>query len=65
LCCGPLVLFSLADGAAWRPSRRELLGASQIAKARWEVRSDSARHAFLPYVEIAEEPYTTFLNVAV
>jgi uncharacterized protein len=65
LCCGPLVLFALADGAASRPSRRELLGASQIAKTRWEVRTESARHAFLPYSEIDDEPYTTFLNVAV
>jgi DUF1680 family protein len=65
LCCGPLVLFALADGAAPRPSRRELLGASQIAKTRWEVRTESARHAFLPYIEIDDEPYTTFLHVAV
>jgi uncharacterized protein len=63
LCCGPLVLFALADGNVLSPKRSELLSASQVAKQRWEVRTGSGRQVFLPYVEISDEAYTTFLNV--
>jgi DUF1680 family protein len=65
LCCGPLVLFALAgDSSAAPPRRSELLRATQVSKTRWEVHADSMRQPFLPYVEINEEPYTTFLTVA-
>jgi uncharacterized protein len=65
LLSGPLVLFALtAEGARLRPGRAELLAARQRHPQRWEATIAGDPVAFVPYVAIADEPYTTFLSVA-
>jgi uncharacterized protein len=65
LLCGPLVLFPIAAGSERpRPKRAELLAARQVAARRWETTVGSAPLSFLPYVDIDEEPYTTFVTLA-
>jgi len=64
LLSGPLVLFALTpDGSRLEVQREELLAARQTAPQRWEAQSGSSTIAFAPYVAIADEPYSTFVNL--
>jgi len=65
LLAGPLVLFPISAGGE-RPSlrRSDLLAVRQIEPRRWATRAASAPLAFLPYVAIDEEEYSTFLTVS-
>jgi len=65
LLAGPLVLFPVGSaGAAARASRAELLAARQVAPRRWQASVGGKSLAFLPYVAIDEEEYSTFLRVS-
>lgn len=65
LLAGPLVLFPINAGGE-RPAlrRSDLLAVRQIEPRRWETRPASAPLAFLPYIAIDEEEYSTFLTVS-
>jgi len=65
LLAGPLVLFPVdAAGDAARASRAELLAARQVAPRRWQATVGGSSLAFLPYLAIDEEEYSTFLRVS-
>jgi hypothetical protein len=65
LLAGPLVLFPLSPGAERpRPTRAELLAAQQVAPRRWETRAGPTPVTLLPYVQIDDEDYSTFLQLA-
>jgi hypothetical protein len=62
LCFGPLVLFALTDS---RPSatRTELLAAKRVAERSWEVGTVGSLLRMVPFTEISDETYTTYLRV--
>jgi hypothetical protein len=65
LLAGPLVLFPIGAGGERPPLRRsDLLSVREVRPRRWETRAASAPLAFLPYVDIDEEEYSTFLTVS-
>ncbi len=64
LLFGPLVLFAITDDQPTL-SRADLLAAKRIDRQSWQVRNtDSATVKFLPFTEIGEEQYSTYLRVA-
>ncbi len=63
LMYGPLVLFAVTDNPP--PLRREdLLGATRLDLRIWQVKTAAGPMKMVPFTEIAEEPYTTYLRVA-
>jgi len=44
-------------------TRAELLAASRLDKRSWEVKTAAVPLKMLPFTEINEERYTTYLNV--
>ena len=61
---GPLVLFPMTHESP-RITRAQLLGASQVAaKAEWTAATDSTQIRLLPFTEIQDEPYRTYLPVS-
>jgi DUF1680 family protein len=62
LMSGPLVLFAINDSAA-AISRKQLLAAIKTAKREWTVQTESASVKMLPFTEISDQPYSTYLNV--
>jgi len=59
---GPIVLFAM-DDASVPVSRKQLLAAAKISKREWAVQTESASVKMLPFTEISDEPYSTYLNV--
>lgn len=62
LLSGPLVLFAVTDTSP-RPTRKQLLSVRQIEKRRWEGQGPAGRLAFLPFMQIDSEQYSTYLQV--
>lgn len=62
LAFGPLVLFAMTDA---QPSltRADLLAARRMDRRRWQVRTAGAPLTMLPFVEIGDELYSTYLRV--
>jgi len=62
LMFGPLVLFAITDRA---PSltRTELLAAERSARRSWQVKRVNTTLKLLPFIEIEDEQYSTYLNV--
>jgi hypothetical protein len=62
LVFGPLVLFAIADT---QPSvtRAELLCAKRMDERSWQVRTDAAPIKMMPFTDIGEEQYSTYLRV--
>jgi uncharacterized protein len=60
---GPLVLFALT---AARPAltRPELLGANRVDQGTWQIKTASGPINMLPFTEIEDEQYSTYLLVA-
>ena len=58
---GPLVLFAVTDH---QPSlnRTNLLAATRTSERSWEVQTSAAPIKLLPFTEIAEEQYSTYIN---
>jgi hypothetical protein len=62
LMYGPLVLFPVSN----RPksiARQQLLSARREGARAWQVQTAGGSVRFLPFTEIADEPYTTYLTV--
>jgi uncharacterized protein len=64
LLFGPLVLFAITDDQPTL-SRADLLAVKRTDRQSWQVRNaDSTPVKFLPFTEIGEEQYSTYLRVA-
>jgi uncharacterized protein len=62
LAFGPLVLFAIG-GTQSSLSRGDLLGAKKIDRRKWQVRTAGTPLVMLPFVDIGDEPYSTYLRV--
>lgn len=62
LLCGPLVLFAITD-ASPTVTARQLLAAKQVGKQSWQVETAGEAISMLPFTAIADQPYSTYLNV--
>ena len=61
---GPLVLFALTDKAPGI-ARKQLLAPEKIpGQAAWRVETASSALRLVPFTEIGDDPYTTYLNVS-
>jgi hypothetical protein len=62
LCYGPLVLFAITNA---KPSvtRANLLAAERLDRRSWRVNTAGAPLKMLPFTDIEDEQYTTYLNV--
>jgi len=63
---GPLVLFLLRDPGETGParlSREALLQAQQTGPMEWTVASSAGPRRFLPFSEIDDRPYTTYITL--
>jgi hypothetical protein len=60
---GPLVLFAIADS---NPSvtRSQLLAAKKRDGNSWQVESAAGAFQMLPFLEIREQQYATYLRVS-
>ena len=59
---GPLVLFAVTEKQP-AVTRSNLLGAKRKGQRIWEVQIAGEPLKMLPFVEIADEPYSTYLHV--
>ncbi len=59
---GPLVLFPITSSAPVMTPKQSL-EATQMGSRSWRVETASGPMTLLPFVEIGEEPYTTYLRV--
>jgi DUF1680 family protein len=62
LLFGPLVLFAITDN---QPAlkRADLLAAKRMDKRSWQVKTANASIKMLPFTDIREEQYSTYLRV--
>ncbi len=62
LVFGPLVLFAITDA---QPSltRADLLAAKRLDRRTWQVKTTGAPLKLLPFTDIGEEQYSTYLHV--
>jgi DUF1680 family protein len=63
LVSGPLVLFAVTDTLPVL-TRADLLAANRVNKQSWQVKTANAPIKMLPFAEIGDEQYTTYLRVA-
>jgi DUF1680 family protein len=63
LCFGPLVLFAMTDT---QPSltRAELLAAERSDGRTWQVKTARGQLKMLPFTEIGDAPYSTYVSVS-
>ena len=59
---GPLVLFAVAD-AQPTISRMQLLAAKRVGTQRWQVETARGPVTFVPFTEIGDQQYSTYLRV--
>jgi hypothetical protein len=62
LLCGPLVLFAITD-AAPPVTAEQLLAAKKIGAQSWKVETARGPLHLLPFTAIADQPYSTYLDV--
>ena len=62
LMSGPLVLFAVTDSAAV-VTRKQLLAARKTGAQRWQVETVGVPMTMLPFTEIGDEGYSTYLRV--
>ncbi|HEV2454508.1 MAG TPA: beta-L-arabinofuranosidase domain-containing protein [Verrucomicrobiae bacterium] len=62
LLSGPLVLFALADSQP-SLSRSDLLAATRPTRRSWQASAAGAPLKFVPFTDIADEQYSTYLRV--
>jgi hypothetical protein len=62
LLVGPLVLFPITDTQP-SMSRADLLAAKRIDHRSWQVKSARGPLPLLPFTDIKDEPYTTYVRV--
>ena len=63
LCFGPLVLFALTDEQP-SLSREDLLAAKRKGQRVWLIDTGTASVKLLPFTEIGDEQYSTYLQIA-
>jgi uncharacterized protein len=63
LLIGPLVLFAITDNAPVL-TRADLLAAKRLNQRSWQVKNASASVKMVPFTEIEEEQYATYLRIA-
>jgi uncharacterized protein len=61
--CGPLVLFPITS-AAPALTRKQLLSATRTGPKSWRVDTGGESMTLLPFTEISDEAYTTYLRVS-
>jgi hypothetical protein len=62
LAFGPLVLFAITNAQPVL-TRAELLGAKRVGERIWQVKTSGAPIKMLPFTDIADEHYSTYLRV--
>jgi DUF1680 family protein len=62
LVSGPLVLFAVAENAPSITSH-QLMGAKKVGAKKWQVETATAPLTLLPFTEIGEEQYSTYVNL--
>jgi DUF1680 family protein len=60
---GPLVLFAITDKAP-KVTRKQLLAAKRTGSRLWQVETGGAPMTILPFTEIGDEGYSTYLQVS-
>jgi uncharacterized protein len=60
---GPVVLFPIAP-ASRAVTRQQLLSASNAGSGKWQVQTASTPITMLPFTEINDEQYSTYLKVS-
>jgi uncharacterized protein len=60
---GPVVLFPIAS-AARSVTRQQLLSATDMGSGNWQVKTASTPITMLPFTEISDEQYSTYLKVS-
>jgi hypothetical protein len=63
LMSGPLVLFAMTDTAP-AVTAQDLMAAKKGGPQRWQAATAAGPIDFLPFTAIADEPYTTYINVS-
>jgi DUF1680 family protein len=63
LCFGPLALFAITDNLP-AVTREELLAAKRVDRRSWQVSAGGLTLRMVPFTEIAEEQYSTYLHVS-
>ncbi len=62
LLFGPLVLFPLTEKRVTLP-HADLLGANRMDKRSWQVKTNSSTIRLLPFIQINDEQYSTYVEV--
>jgi DUF1680 family protein len=62
LMCGPLALFAIADHPKG-VKRADLLAAKRVDSRSWQVQSASGVIRMIPFTEIGDEQYATYLRI--
>ena len=60
---GPVVLFPIAAGSR-KVTRHQLLSATHIGASKWQVETASTLMTMLPFTDIENEQYSTYLRVS-
>ena len=63
LLFGPLVLFAIADNPL-ALAGADLLAAKRIDRRSWQVQASGSAITMLPFIDIGEEQYSTYLHIA-
>jgi uncharacterized protein len=64
LLFGPLVLFAVTDDPPLTLTRADLLAAKRMGPRSWQVNAASGAIRMLPFTDIGEEQYSTYLRIA-
>jgi hypothetical protein len=59
---GPLVLFPVTETPP-RVTSQQLLEAEKIGERKWQIDTATGPVALLPFPEIADQPYATYIRV--
>jgi DUF1680 family protein len=59
---GPLVLFAIENSTS-PITRSQLLAATKIGKKEWSAETSNGKLKLLPFTEVSDETYSTYLNV--
>ena len=63
LLSGPLVLFAVTDNPS-SMTRADLLAARRMDQRSWQVKTAGGTIKMLPFTDIEDEQYSTYLRVA-
>jgi len=62
LLYGPLVLFAITENQP-ALTRADMLGAQRLSQRRWQVTAPTGTLQLMPFIEIDDERYTTYLRL--